>query len=917
MIQRACCILTLIMIVGGFDEAVYGQPRLDSLAVVRGKVMHAREGVNGTAPLNGATVMLVNGIDGNRDTLYTITNYDGEFIFPKVNPKPSYLSVSCMGYKTEEGEYDIVKGANLCYFTLYEKSEQLGAAKITSEVPLSKHIGDTTVFNAAAVQMMEGENLRDLLGKLPGFEVSGDKMKVDGEEVKRTYVNGVLLFGDNAMTAANVLRSAEVSQVRVYDELTPEDKVRGLSNARRQRVLDIITKEAMMSFSEALLLASGGADDTGQARYTGAASAAFYSEMLSFDVMGILDNTSKELGFAFGSSPSALYALHPMMTGQLSSYQEDAVAGASFEKYWGSRDFGSNIRANYKYRHKYGRDGTIRHENHFLPDGSDGRVSRDTLNSSNSSGNHRLDMEFTLRKNPTRSLHGHFGSVFDAAAETSRDAGFNRVGNGVITRDESISSDTKGYNLFGSLYFKDYSRPDLSLFTDLYISHSRTTTPFVRLDTLASSSVRMRIQSDGKGSESRARLSTSAEWVLVNNASRTWRLGGFLSCSWDREGSKRESSDWITGTPVISLSETSDYTVDLLQPEMSLSTQYTTPLIDMSVGLKASVPVINLHELFPSVLDEKKVYPTVVPSINLKWKDLKATLEGRQILPSASQIRNRISDRNPFSLVGGNHNIRPGYDLDAGVNWGKTFGLLSVSASINQTLGWNAILSKMYYIDEDTVLADWDGYNARAGSFLYTFDNATTPASGTSATLLLSRLMAKRKLRVRATFKGGINNSPMYFGENHVELKNTRLSSSLSMVWTPDKHWKATLSPDVLYENNKGGNNSALSESVNYSMQTFLNARYGAFTGNVSYALSHINYISGWGVSLTRHILNTSLGYSFFKKTLEIKAEGFDLLNAGSVYSMTLTPEAMTQVWTPTYGRRFMLTATYHFRKTR
>ena len=206
----------------------------------------------------------------------------------------------------------------------------------------------------------------------------------------------------------------------------------------------------------------------------------------------------------------------------------------------------------------------------------------------------------------------------------------------------------------------------------------------------------------------------------------------------------------------------------------------------------------------------------------------------------------------------------------------------------------------MYYINEDTVLTDWDSYYAKAGSILYTYDNATSPATSTSATLRLSRLMAKRKIKFSAVFKGGFSNSPMYFGKDYVNLNSTQVSSSISLQWTPDKHWKATLSPDVTYQNSTGGDDSNLSRIMRYSLKSSVNARYGAFIGNVSYALAHNDNLSGWGVNLTRNILNASLGYSFFKKTLEIKAEGFDLLNAGSVYSMSLTPESMTQISTQT-----------------
>ena len=177
--------------------------------------------------------------------------------------------------------------------------------------------------------------------------------------------------------------------------------------------------------------------------------------------------------------------------------------------------------------------------------------------------------------------------------------------------------------------------------------------------------------------------------------------------------------------------------------------------------------------------------------------------------------------------------------------------------------------------------------------------------------------MAKRKLKVGFAFRGGIENRPMYFDRDYVNLNSTRLASSLSMQLTPDKHWKLFLSPGIAWENNSGGDDSILSESLDYSLKSSANARYGALRGSISYTLAHIDYLSGCGVNLTRQILNASIGYSFLKKTLEIKAEGFDLLNAGSVYSMTLTPEVMTQIWNPTYGRRLMLTATYHFRKSR
>lgn len=63
--------------------------------------------------------------------------------------------------------------------------------------------------------------------------------------------------------------------------------------------------------------------------------------------------------------------------------------------------------------------------------------------------------------------------------------------------------------------------------------------------------------------------------------------------------------------------------------------------------------------------------------------------------------------------------------------------------------------------------------------------------------------------------------------------------------------------------------------------------------------MNYLDYLSGSGQDVFRNILNASVGWTFLKKQLEVRLEAFDILNAGSVYSMTLTPEAMTQVWTP------------------
>ena len=196
-------------------------------------------------------------------------------------------------------------------FSMQEQVEELSGASISAEIPLIRQIQDTTVYNAKAIKTLKDSDLRQLLEMLPGFEVSENAIMVDGRPVNRTYVNGKLVFGDKVTTALDALRADEVSEVKVYDELSDIDKHRGVRNARKNRVLDIVTKDSFISIAKASAAVSGGADQTGQIRYATAGVLEFHSEMFQAEALldcsnikGLNDNQALS---TLASSPAVMY----------------------------------------------------------------------------------------------------------------------------------------------------------------------------------------------------------------------------------------------------------------------------------------------------------------------------------------------------------------------------------------------------------------------------------------------------------------------------------------------------------------------------------------------------------------------------------------------------------------------------------
>lgn len=76
--------------------------------------------------------------------------------------------------------------------------------------------GDTLVYNADAFQLAEGSMLDGLIKRLPGFELQGGQIRVNGEYVSSLLVNGEDFFRGDPRVALENLPAYMVDKVKVY-----------------------------------------------------------------------------------------------------------------------------------------------------------------------------------------------------------------------------------------------------------------------------------------------------------------------------------------------------------------------------------------------------------------------------------------------------------------------------------------------------------------------------------------------------------------------------------------------------------------------------------------------------------------------------------------------------------------------------
>ena len=130
---------------------------------------------------------------------------------------------------------------------MQENPIELNAIVVKEDAILMIARGDTTVYNPSSIKMMSGDNLAQLLRKLPRIEIDkyDSSVKAGGQTVNKILVNGQTLFGSNISAALRLIDGEMVDKVKVYDQHNQERLSQADALERKDRVVDVVTKEKL------------------------------------------------------------------------------------------------------------------------------------------------------------------------------------------------------------------------------------------------------------------------------------------------------------------------------------------------------------------------------------------------------------------------------------------------------------------------------------------------------------------------------------------------------------------------------------------------------------------------------------------------------------------------------------------------
>jgi len=176
-------------------------------------------------------------------TAFCLTDAEGKGEMKKVTRGEYLLSVEMLGYRKYSKNHYFKEDKNLGTILLQPDAEVLDAATISAIGNPIEVRGDTVIYNASSFRVLDNAMLKDLIEKMPGMEITSDgKVKHNGVEIDRLTVGGKTFFFDQA-TALNNLPARFVDKVKVIDQESEKARFSGVSDGKKEKVMDIDLKE--------------------------------------------------------------------------------------------------------------------------------------------------------------------------------------------------------------------------------------------------------------------------------------------------------------------------------------------------------------------------------------------------------------------------------------------------------------------------------------------------------------------------------------------------------------------------------------------------------------------------------------------------------------------------------------------------
>jgi hypothetical protein len=191
-------------------------------------------------PLTNVTVLAK---QGAIIKVYAVTSNAGRFQLSLQAKQQYSIELSSIGYNKLIINFTATTEAEQKYFTLLQKITAEDTVKIISKRGVYER-GDTVFYNTDYYKRGNENNLKDLLGNMPGVTVTSfGKMIIDGQLVGKVLIDGKDLTGENYEKIINNLSPHGIDQIQVLKKYRDPYELSNSATGNTEMAVNITFKK--------------------------------------------------------------------------------------------------------------------------------------------------------------------------------------------------------------------------------------------------------------------------------------------------------------------------------------------------------------------------------------------------------------------------------------------------------------------------------------------------------------------------------------------------------------------------------------------------------------------------------------------------------------------------------------------------
>ena len=903
------CMLILCLFPGmGFSQikigiSLGGEPRTGSIRLT----------------VNGPNKMPLKNIDAYilsfTDTIRPSKKEKDILFFENLYPGERMLKVMADGYEDVIDTVMIRVGVeNRKTVSMKNRMVSLKTVTVKGKTPAMVFKGDTIQFNPTAANIIEGDVARAILEQMPDVDINETSVKVHGNEIERTYVDGKKIFGDNPMTALDHVDATDVVNIKAYEEENKDKFRRG--DKRKRWVLNIASKSKMINSMDGSAIASAGKTmgntTIGNHDYREAIGGAFnfFSEdlLLTTNLMHNNENINSNLPAAFSQ-----------VSYNIPDYSENSYAGLSLVRNWSQRKKGlTKMEFGYRYIRTKKENGNQLIRDYYANDDYEWRKYE-------SSGN-------TISRENKHSFNSNL--VFDAgnghSFQSTITGDFVRnhgVDSGILSDNTNNSvSQTKSivgsHNIINNIQYvithnKDWKKYSLSTRFSYRINNADNT-------------ISRNLLTVAHGVETHDELEIPVV-IKDREVSLNTRLSNHVKWSWlddltidysflhSNGNNNRIAYDMRTG--LLDSLNTYHFKQTKTLQQLDFSFRKNNKHVEYFIKTGPSIVCLRDNDLLVQDRSKYTFTPWILIS-NIKIPHLTEKMAfGFEYnisshLPDVMQLRKITNDSNPYYVITGNPFLKP----STSHKWriGSETRLNKYGRQLSSELSFetiqNDIVSRSWYYKDPTFLPNIK-YQTIGNSTVSSYDNIQGKWNvGGSLSLLLPFTALRSSVKVSVSDK--YSHNPYYYNGYRDVTRINVISGSISLKTSFLPQTTLSLTNTMSYNNSLTAQSNQGFKAFNNALNTTLRIKQfmKRFFLNASYRMRWQKQISLHKIE-HENMLNVYVGTKLFKGKGELGIVVYDVLNDANKQIFKMHENYTEVSETTNYGRFAALTFTWSFRK--